>query len=779
MIENVKENSAFSPEQEETIDLRKLFEKLVEHWKWFVVAIPVGVVLAFGYCVLQTPEYDVVSKVMVNDSKKGDLGANLVMQELGFAQGDMFVENEMIELQSKNLIREVVRALDLNVRYIREGFPRDVELYGNSPISVLVDHPERIADTSFRVVSDGARGLILQDPEGEEIWRGHFSDSISFAGYAISIERNGDGKFDEILVRLNSYYSAMHDFSRRLSVASIEKNTNAVRVSIKENIPQRGKDFIAKLIDCYNANGIHDKQLVAEKTVEFINTRLDVINRELGGIEDDAAHFKQQNRLTDIASDAAYEMERKKLANSELLKLQMELEVVTGIHALLDQTKENEYNLLPENLGVSDEGLNSGIAHYNELLLQRNKLLLSASEDNPIVRGLDVQLRELKESVTAAVMQVERGLEIKLQNIERENRQVEERLTSVPTQEKQYRAIARQQELMENLFLFLMQKREETEIAKLMYIPTAKIIEDPDAGIGPVTPKRSLILLLGLVLGCAVPVGIVLGKDIFETKIRTPEEVEDAVTLPVLGTFPALKEGHTALSKDDFVQLESMHLVREKLNYFVERDTCPVVMVTSTIPAEGKTLIASRLSFAYAGAGKKVLVIGCDLRNPSLHNYLNCFNSKGLSAYLAGMEEDVDKLISHAEEGLDVLSAGAVPPNPVQLLSSERMKHLIEEMRKRYDCIVLDTPPLGLLAEGFSLSKLADACVYVVRANVTRKEALKFLVGLKREGRLPGTGIVVNGVVMGKSKYGYGYGYGKYGYGNYHREGEKDGKRKK
>ena len=202
MIENVKENSAFSPEQEETIDLRKLFEKLVEHWKWFVVAIPVGVVLAFGYCVLQTPEYDVVSKVMVNDSKKGDLGANLVMQELGFAQGDMFVENEMIELQSKNLIREVVRALDLNVRYIREGFPRDVELYGNSPISVLVDHPERIADTSFRVVSDGARGLILQDPEGEEIWRGHFSDSISFAGYAISIERNGDGKFDEILVRI-------------------------------------------------------------------------------------------------------------------------------------------------------------------------------------------------------------------------------------------------------------------------------------------------------------------------------------------------------------------------------------------------------------------------------------------------------------------------------------------------------------------------------------------------------------------------------------------------
>lgn len=766
MTEREMENQSFTPEREETIDLKKLFEKLVEHWKWFVVAIPAGAVLAWCYCMLQEPVYDVVSKVMVNDSKKGDIGTNLVMQELGFVQGDMFVENEMIELQSKNLIREVVQTMSLNIRYFRNGFLRDQEMYGNSPVRLRVNFPELIADTCVHLIRDSEEKIILQDPDGNEIGKYGFSEEIPFDDYSFTIEKNAGGDWDEIIVFLNSDYTATRYFAKNLSVASIEKNTNAIRVAIKDNLPERGKAFIRTLIDCYNTNGIKDKQLVSGKTVEFINSRLDVINGELGNIEDDAEDFKRKNKLTDIASDAAYEMERKKMAGSELLKLQMELDVVKGIHSLLDKTPENEFNLLPENLGITDEGLNSGISRYNEMLLKRNKLLLSANENNPIVQGLDVQLRELKESVRAAVVQVERGLNIKIESVERENRLVDERLISVPTQEKEYRAIARQQELKEKLFLFLMQKREETEIAKLMYIAKAKIIEDPDAGVGPVAPKKALILLLGLILGGAIPVGIVLGKDMFDSKIRGVEDVESSVTIPVLGTFPALKEGETAVGNDDFVQLESMHLVREKLNYFVDRDSCPVIMVTSTISSEGKSLIASRLAYAYAGSGKKVLLVGCDLRNPSLHNYLKCFTSKGLSSYLAGMENDVDKLIVHVEEGLDVLVGGVVPPNPVQLLSGMRMKELLEALKKRYECIILDTPPVGLLAEGFALSKLADACVYVIRADVSRKDSLSFLAGLKREGRLPETGIVVNGISLHKRRYGYGYGYG-YG-SNYH-----------
>ena len=732
MTEREMENQSFTPEREETIDLKKLFEKLVEHWKWFVVAIPAGAVLAWCYCMLQEPVYDVVSKVMVNDSKKGDIGTNLVMQELGFVQGDMFVENEMIELQSKNLIREVVQTMSLNIRYFRNGFLRDQEMYGNSPVRLRVNFPELIADTCVHLIRDSEEKIILQDPDGNEIGKYGFSEEIPFDDYSFTIEKNAGGDWDEIIVFLNSDYTATRYFAKNLSVASIEKNTNAIRVAIKDNLPERGKAFIRTLID----------------------------------IEDDAEDFKRKNKLTDIASDAAYEMERKKMAGSELLKLQMELDVVKGIHSLLDKTPENEFNLLPENLGITDEGLNSGISRYNEMLLKRNKLLLSANENNPIVQGLDVQLRELKESVRAAVVQVERGLNIKIESVERENRLVDERLISVPTQEKEYRAIARQQELKEKLFLFLMQKREETEIAKLMYIAKAKIIEDPDAGIGPVAPKKALILLLGLILGGAIPVGIVLGKDMFDSKIRGVEDVESSVTIPVLGTFPALKEGETAVGNDDFVQLESMHLVREKLNYFVDRDSCPVIMVTSTIPSEGKSLIASRLAYAYAGSGKKVLLVGCDLRNPSLHNYLKCFTSKGLSSYLAGMENDVDKLIVHVEDGLDVLVGGVVPPNPVQLLSGMRMKELLEALKKRYECIILDTPPVGLLAEGFALSKLADACVYVIRADVSRKDSLSFLAGLKREGRLPETGIVVNGISLHKRRYGYGYGYG-YG-SNYH-----------
>ena len=259
-----------------------------------------------------------------------------------------------------------------------------------------------------------------------------------------------------------------------------------------------------------------------------------------------------------------------------------------------------------------------------------------------------------------------------------------------------------------------------------MYVPTAKIIEDPDTGDAPVSPRKAMLLLVGMVLGIMLPVGGVLARDMLDNKVRNVEDIERGIGVPQLGTFPEVV-GEKLITREDFVQSESMHLIREKLNYMLKHQACPVIMVTSTIPGEGKSLIATHLANAYAKTGKKVLLIGCDLRNPSLHNFVGQNRDKGLSAYLAGLVDDVAGLICPVDDHLDVLFGGVVPPNPVQLLADSCVSELLEAMKQRYSCIILDTPPVGILAEGFALGKLSDACVYVVRANVLRKDVFRIV----------------------------------------------------
>lgn len=769
MNENVSRE--IQSDQEDVIDLGKLFYKILVRWRWFIISVPLCLAAALFYCLISTPVYDIHGKVMISDTKKGELGTNVMMKELGFSRaGDVYVENEMVELQSKNLMREVVRDLELNIRYTQECFFRDHELYNDSPVKILVDHPEGIKDTCLYVLLTANEEVVVTDPKGEVIRRGHFSESISMGDYCISVEKNEEymgRELREVRINLDSYETATKAFYKSLSITPLEKNTNAVRIALKDPVPVRGVELIHALVDRYNQNGVTDKQQVSAKTVEFINARLQVINGELGTIENDAEHFKRTNKLTDLTSDAAFAMERKKLAGTELLKAQTELDVVRSIRLLTEKNEDGEFSLLPENMGLTDDGLNNALSRYNEMILRREKLLLSARENNPIVTGLDMQLRGVKSSIREAIGNVEKGLIIKIKGLERESLSVDERLISVPTQEKQYRAIARQQELKENLFLFLMQKREEAEIAKLVYVPTAKIIEDPDAGEGPVSPKKSLILLLGCMLGVCIPVGIILGIDMLDSKVRSVEDLERVVRLPLLGTFPEVGNGKVKVGEEDFIQSESMQLIREKLNYILKQQKSPVIMVTSTIPGEGKSMVATHLANAYARAGKRVIVVGCDLRNPSLHSFLDFDRQEGLSAYLAGLCDTPEQLIWRVNEELHVLFGGVIPPNPVQLIASPRMQELLEYLRGKYSCIILDTPPLGVLAEGFTLSKLADACVYVVRANVLRKESLRLLSELEKDKRLSDLGVVLNGVKVESGGYGYGYVYGyQYSYGN-------------
>ena len=408
----MEENNLNRERESESIDIKVLVEKFIARWRWFAVSVPLCLVIALLICQSRVPVYNVTGKVMISDSKKGELGTNVMMKELGLAAADMFVENEIVELQSKNLMREVVEELDLNVRYVREGFLRDRELYNDSPVKVLVDNPGEIRDTSFHVLLDTANLVILMNLDGEKMWSGHYSESVPMGDYNLSIEPNRKVTSKEkIRVDLSSFRKTTDVFSKNLNVQILVKNTNSVLVSLKDAVPARGIAVINALVKRYNQNGVDNKRIVSEATVEFINERLDVINQELGTIERRAEDFKKTNKLTDITSDAAFVMERKKQSEAELMKLQTEL----------------------------DEGLNAGISRYNEMVLRRGKLLQSASESNPIVIGLNTQLQGLKKNIQETIANVESGLLIKLKSVEKENASVNELLTSVPTQEKQYR----------------------------------------------------------------------------------------------------------------------------------------------------------------------------------------------------------------------------------------------------------------------------------------------------------------------------------------------------
>ncbi len=708
-----QDSNLIQAEEEEYFDLRAFFFKILARWWWFAISIPLCAGIALYVCFSSTPVYKVGAKVMISDSKKGEVGVNPMLKELGLFQGNMMVENEIVELKSKNLILDVVKELELNVDYTREKVLRDEKLYKDSPVRVLVDLPENIKDTTLYVIAREMNRIEVLDADRNIMFEGEFSRAIPMGDYRMTVERSDSSlrAGDEIRVDLLSYGKAATDFHKRLEINLLEKNTSAVGVSLKETNPIKGMDFLYTMIRRYNENGIDDKQLVSEKTVEFINERLRVINQELGDIENDAESFKKRNQLTNLTSDAALVMEQKKVTDAELLKLATEMDVVKSVRSYLEDRQGEEFRILPERLGLTDETLNSGISKYNEMVLRRGKLLQSARESNPIITGLEMQLRELKSSIRSAIANVEKGLDIKIKSLERESQLVEEKLISVPTQEKQYRSIAREQELKENLFLFLMQKREEAEIAKLMYVPMAKIIENPDPGEHPVAPRKMLILLFGLFIGVVLPVGIMFVADMWDTKVRDASEVEKVVSSPLLGTLPQLPEDKTSVSQEDFLMSESMHLIRENLNYLIKQKGVPVIMVSSTIPREGKSLVAAHLANAYAKAGKKVIVIGCDLRNPKLNEYFKRENKKGLSAYLAGMVDDPGSIIEKVDDNLHVIFGGTVPPNPTQLIASPRMGELLECLKKDFSVIILDTPPLGILADGFSLSGYADDCL--------------------------------------------------------------------
>ena len=552
-----------------------------------------------------------------------------------------------------------------------------------------------------------------------------------------------------------------------LSIAPTSRTTSVAVVSLMNTNIQRARDFINKLMEMYNRNTNNDKNKVAEKTREFINERIKIIDEELGSTEDKLEAFKRNAGLTDISSDAQLavsgnaEYEKRRVDNGTQINLVRDL--IKYINNPL-----NEYELLPGNIGLSDAGLTTQIGRYNELIIERKRLLRTSTESNPMIVNLDTSIRAMKSNVQAAINGTLQGLLIVKADLEREAGRFSRRISDAPGQERQYVSIARQQEIKAGLYLMLLQKREENAITLAATANNAKIIDEPVATGGPLSPKPNMIYMIALVLGVGMPVGVIFLIGLTKFKIEGRGDVEKLTRLPIVGDVPLTNEkaGSIAVFENqNTLMSETFRHIRTNLQFMLENDQ-KVILVTSTVSGEGKSFISSNLAISLSLLGKRVIIVGLDIRKPGLNKIFNIpRKEQGITQYLSNPEKNLMDFVqpSDVSKNLYILPGGIVPPNPTELLARDGLDKAIETLKKNFDYVILDTAPAGMVTDTLLVGRVADLSVYVCRADYSRKAEFTLINELAADNKLPNICTIINGLDLKKKKYGYYYGYGKYG----------------
>ena len=571
-----------------------------------------------------------------------------------------------------------------------------------------------------------------------------------------------------ITATINKPMRVAKGYCSSLSIAPTSKTTSVAVISLKNSSLQCGQDFINQLLEMYNRNTNNDKNEIAQKTAEFIDERISIISKELGSTEADLETFKRDAGITDLTSEAQIAL----AGNAEYEKKSVENRTqISLVNDLRKYLRGNEYEVLPSNVGLQDAALIGAIERYNEMLVERKRLLRTSTENNPAIVNLDTSIRAMKANVQATLEGTLQGLMITKSNLDREASRYSRRISNAPGQERAYVSIARQQEIKAGLYLMLLQKREENAIALAATANNAKIIDEAIADDTPVSPKRSMIYLIALVLGVGIPVGIIYLIELTKFKIEGRADVEKLTSVPVVGDIPLTdekndKNGSIAVFENkNNLMSETFRNIRTNLQFMLDNDQ-KVILVTSTVSGEGKSFVSANLAISLSLLGKKVVIVGLDIRKPGLNKVFHLSNKeKGITQYLSNPETDLMELVqpSDVNKNLFVLPGGAVPPNPTELLARNGLDKAIEILKQNFDYVIMDTAPIGMVTDTLLVGRVADLSVYVCRADYTHKAEYTLINELAIEKKLSKLCTVINGVDLKKRKYGYYYGYGKYG----------------
>ena len=790
----MNENNLFdTPEQkEEDFNLYRVIFKYLIYWPWFVASVLVCIVAAFIYLRYQTPVYNVSASVLIKEddartramqANNGALGA---LQSMGGFSMTSNFDNEVEILKSRTLIQKVVTRLGLYISTVENrSFGYDLPLYKNAPVQVYLTPEEaeknggaklKMTYTPEGKLSVKAEYILNQEKQSEEKTFDALPAVLPTPVGVFSFTKNDSVAAPTKEVKLTTYISSpvavAKGYASALTVDPTSKTTTIAKVNFQNSHKQRAVDFINTLVAFYNQDANDEKNEVAQKTADFIEDRITIINRELGTTESQLADFKQKSGLTDLTTDAKVALEE----NSKYEQLRIENQTQIRLVEFLRDYINNPANadeVIPANVGLQDQNLSTVIDHYNTLIIERKRLLRTSSENNPAVINMKTGIEAMRHSVQTTVASVLEGLRITKGNLDRQASKFEGRISNAPQQEKEFLTIARQQEIKAQLYIMLLQKREENAITLAATATNGRIIEQALPDNAPVAPKKKMFLLVALILGLGIPVGIIYLIDLLKYKIENAEDVQKLTSVPLVAELPhcqkpaqgaiVVRENHNDIMEETFRGL------RTNLMFMMESGE-KVIMVSSTQPGEGKSFVAGNLAVSLALLGKKTLIVGMDIRKPGLNRIFNISHREhGITNYLSDPEHtDLFALVqpSGIHTNLDILPGGAVPPNPTELVARPVLDHAIDQLKERYDYIILDTAPIGIVTDSAIVSRVADLCLYVCRAEVTPKVAYQYINELKAEKKFAKLATVINDIDMTKRKNSYGYGYGKkYGYG--------------
>ena len=775
-ISSIKDNPREGGNASE-IEIKEVLRPYFRRFYWFIISAAICLILSYLYLKTKTTVYEVSASVLIKDAKSnpGSQDFAALRDISGFGKiGSNGVENEMELLKSKKMMQKVVQNLHLESTVYQKGKFKNTELYGKtSPIMVQVINEK--PDTKYYKepieLKISGNNITLSNKELAPL-KTTFDKTISLRFANIIITKNKDyvapkEATNDFLLNIASETQVTDSFQSNLKAALMNKDVTVIKMTMNYPEVNKAKDILNTLIRVYNNDAIEDKNSESKKTAEFIEERIRIIGNELGEVESRKERFKESNRITDLETEAKLGLQSSAEARGKLLEIDSQLEITNALLGYVN--KQGTSAVLPGNVGLDNASATSNISAYNQLVLEKNRLLENATPQNPLVIDLTKQINSMRNSVVESLAKNRSALQVAKGNYETENKTIVGQISKIPSQEKTFREIERQQQIKENLYLLLLQKREETAVSLAVTAPKARVVDEAYVNPIPVAPKGSIVLLMGLMAGMLIPFIVIYLIRLFDDKVKDKKDLDKLSNgKTLLGEIPSLDRGQNELvmANDLTPMAEAFRIVITNMNFMLpKKEKGKVVYVTSTVKGEGKTFVSVNLALTLASPKHKVIIIGADIRNPQLQRYNPSRKGlDGLTEYLYNDDEKIEDIIhvSSFNKYCDVIYSGSIPPNPADLLSNGRFEILIDQLKLIYEYVIVDTAPLMLVTDTFLNADLADATLYVTRSGFTEKSLIDFANKQINSKRIRNAAFILNDVSKDNLGYGnkYGYGYG-------------------
>ena len=772
------------------IDVRAWVIRILKNWYWFLLSAIIFVFIGIYHFLSSTYKFEVKSEIMLRDADTGNAFVQPEMLELLGMNGGKFIDDEISVLTSRDIVSSIITDLDLQVEYRKKVGLRMAGQYPNGDFSVV--QPPMFLDTLSRFVKLNIKvrknDYVIRMKYGREKYKYVVTDleqpiATHVGTLSFNILRpdkiKADNRYEIVIYPLPS---AVDFYKGCIQVTSAKKDSKVILISSTTDIPLRSKDFIQRLIEAYNLDAIADKNVMAENTASFIEERLRVIEQELMQAEENAVQYQEKYGILDPEIEAELFLSENVEYRKRMIDIETQLSLINYLCEFLEKETNNEYllpatfnttmpqqqadQMMPSNVGIADAALIAAIEEYNTLMLKRMRIERTAKNENPMKGQLDEQLLILRANIVMTMKNMRETLLLSKKDLDNRFAIADELRSKMPEQVKDYEKMVREKKFRQELYLYLCQKQEENAMLKAATVMPAKIITKPQVNPNSVSPKLNVILVLFLIIGLAFPIGVIFLYDLINEHIpHDAKELEKILKVPFAGVLVKNHHGeHIAVREgENSVSAELFRTLRTNIRFMQPASVqCPVILVTSSINGEGKSYVATNLAISMALLGKKVALLGLDIRKPMLADYLNLPTQGCLTSYLSDDSYTLaDAVVASNVKNLDILPAGVIPPNPSELLQSDRLDVLFAELRKQYDCVVVDSAPVALVSDTFLLNRVADMTVYVTRANYTTFDLVDFLNQTNEQQRLPKIVAVLNGVDAKKIGYGYGYGYGQ------------------